>query len=485
MKWMWVLLLATAACHNASGPARPFATVARADLSVLLSDLGEVGSEEEIRLLAPFAGKLESMKAEGSLVRKGEVVASMDTQKEREEVETMQLDLAQKRLDMQIARAGNRARRQELTGRLQIADLGVKIEKLKLEGLARARDAAGLVEVQHQLAAASEQLGYLDRALPEIETLLARGHLPRSEVARLMRLQKELRLQRQAHGAHKAELERGSPRQDRAKQEGLVALAKLEREKALRSLQAFERTGKLDEDLVALQMQGLKDKIAENRAMIARGTIVAPPVGLLVYGKIDWEDTRVRPGESVSEGQTVAQLSNPTRPLVRVGVNGLDIARVQVGQPAWFTLDASPGRRFKGRVVRIADMGQSRFNRDVKDVQVFQVEVRGEANPLIRPGMTANTDIEVYRATNSLVVPLDAVREDASGSYCMTAAGLRVAVKVLATNETSAAIAGPSEMVAEKVAKMVAEPPARSGDRAGRNLQQLDVGDRVLSGDVR
>jgi HlyD family secretion protein len=119
---------------------------------------------------------------------------------------------------------------------------------------------------------------------------------------------------------------------------------------------------------------------------------------------------------NVDVGQTVAaSLAAPTLFLIAqdltkmqvdTNVSEADVGRVRVGQPATFTVDAYPGRVFKGTVTSVR---QAPIN--VQNVITYDAVV-GVSNPDLKlfPGMTANVKILVNQRPNALKVPNAALR---------------------------------------------------------------------------
>jgi HlyD family secretion protein len=119
---------------------------------------------------------------------------------------------------------------------------------------------------------------------------------------------------------------------------------------------------------------------------------------------------------NVDVGQTVAaSLSAPTLFLIAqdltkmqvdTNVSEADVGRVKVGQTATFTVDAYPGRAFKGSVTSIR---QAPIN--VQNVITYDVVI-GVSNPDLKlfPGMTANVKIMVDQRIDVLKVPNSALR---------------------------------------------------------------------------
>jgi HlyD family secretion protein len=135
---------------------------------------------------------------------------------------------------------------------------------------------------------------------------------------------------------------------------------------------------------------------------------------------------------NVDVGQTVAaSLSAPTLFLIAqdltkmqvdTNVSEADVGRVKVGQPATFTVDAYPGRVFKGSVTAVR---QAPIN--VQNVITYDVVI-GVSNPDLKlfPGMTANVKIMIDQRTDVLKVPNAALRyRPADAPKPQAAAGMK------------------------------------------------------------
>jgi HlyD family secretion protein len=109
---------------------------------------------------------------------------------------------------------------------------------------------------------------------------------------------------------------------------------------------------------------------------------------------------------NVGGGTTALTVSDLSRIFSLASVDEADIGKVTVGQPAEITVDAFPGKRFIGRVERIAIRGVN-----VSNVVTFEVkiEVTSKDKGLLRPEMTTNVDIVAAARDSVLSVPTDAI----------------------------------------------------------------------------
>jgi HlyD family secretion protein len=113
---------------------------------------------------------------------------------------------------------------------------------------------------------------------------------------------------------------------------------------------------------------------------------------------------------SVDVGQTVAaSLSAPTiftiaqdltKMQVDTSVAEGDVGRLEVGMPTYFTVDAYPGTRFKGKIRDIRNAATT-----VQNVVTYDAVIDVDNPDLkLRPGMTANVTVVYAEAKNVLAV---------------------------------------------------------------------------------
>ena len=132
-------------------------------------------------------------------------------------------------------------------------------------------------------------------------------------------------------------------------------------------------------------------------------TINSPVSGVII-------DRRVNIGQTVVSSLNTPSLFLIARDLTKmqiwVSLNEADVGRIKVGASATFTVDAFPGRQFRGTV------GKIRLNATMaQNVVLYTVEI-DIANPdrLLLPYLTANVRFVLSSETNALLVPNAALR---------------------------------------------------------------------------
>jgi len=180
---------------------------------------------------------------------------------------------------------------------------------------------------------------------------------------------------------------------------------------------------------LALAQAGVKQAEAaleEARVNLGYTDIVSPVDGIVVSRSVDVGQTVAATFQTPTLFEIAGDL---TRMQVRGSVSESDIGSVREGQEAEFTVDAHPGRTFRGRVVQVRNAPVSIQNVVTYDA-ILEVD---NADLALRPGMTATVTVFVERREDALRVPLRALRfrpEAQDGAAEADGAGARPAVYV-------------------------------------------------------
>jgi membrane fusion protein, multidrug efflux system len=108
-------------------------------------------------------------------------------------------------------------------------------------------------------------------------------------------------------------------------------------------------------------------------------------------------------GEMVSTGTVLLALVDLSKVKIEVAIGEQDIGKIQLGQPAAFTVDAYPGVVFTGKVSEISPAAELK-NRS------FKVRIEADnTERKLKSGMFARVDIVFAQKAEALIVPKQAV----------------------------------------------------------------------------
>jgi len=136
----------------------------------------------------------------------------------------------------------------------------------------------------------------------------------------------------------------------------------------------------------------------------------------------------VREGETVvvgiqnAEGSTLMTLADMSVITAEVKVDETDIVNMSLGQAADVTVDALPGRTFKGHVTEVGDqallrttgIATSQSTTGTEEAKDFKVVVTLDQTPEnhleeLRPGLSTTAKITVAQKPNALTIPIQAL----------------------------------------------------------------------------
>jgi HlyD family secretion protein len=132
----------------------------------------------------------------------------------------------------------------------------------------------------------------------------------------------------------------------------------------------------------------------------------------------------VREGETVvvgiqnAEGSTLMTLADMSVITAEVKVDETDIVNVSMNQSADVTVDALPGRVFKGHVTEVGDqallrttgIATSQSTTGTEEAKDFKVVVTlDQTSDELRPGLSATAKITTAHKTNALILPIQAL----------------------------------------------------------------------------
>jgi HlyD family secretion protein len=237
----------------------------------------------------------------------------------------------------------------------------------------------------------------------------------------------------QANVEHaKADLEQKQLDYDRAKslyQQQLIAKQDFDAKKAAYDLAVatLSQSNAAVAQAIA-QTASARAKVTNNQAMLRSNvdaldkTVSTAPFDGIVT------NLPVRQGETVvvglqnAEGSTLMTLADMSVITAEVKVDETDIVNIQIGQPADVTVDALPGRTFKGHVTLVGDqailrstgIATSQSTTGTEEAKDFKVVVTLDSpDPELRPGLSTTAKITTAHKQNVLTLPIQALTNHA------------------------------------------------------------------------
>ena len=167
-------------------------------------------------------------------------------------------------------------------------------------------------------------------------------------------------------------------------------IAKIEYQSALEQMRLAE------EDGVSMDLDAESAEILD---------VVSPASGSVILVEIEEGEIITSGAVSYTSGTTLMTIADLSKMQIKAGVNEVDVGKIRFGQDVTIDIDAYPNVRYAGIITHIAPAA-----RDEQGVKTFDVEIDVvDSDERLRPGMTANIEIQGDHKEDILTVPVEAV----------------------------------------------------------------------------
>ena len=147
------------------------------------------------------------------------------------------------------------------------------------------------------------------------------------------------------------------------------------------------------------------------RKQVALCTIRAPHDGFVVYDDGWWsDDQQVKVGTKVFLGKALINLPELDNLTVLVQLHESIYDRVKVGMPATVRVAAIPDRDLRGHVAKVAQLPERNWFVGIGNMSFIVTIAIDEPVENVLPGMSADVSVVSARKPDALIVPSEAVR---------------------------------------------------------------------------
>ncbi len=132
--------------------------------------------------------------------------------------------------------------------------------------------------------------------------------------------------------------------------------------------------------------------------------VLAPGSGAVILVEIEEGEIVTSGALSYTSGTTLMTIADLSVMQIKAGINEVDVGKVRNGQDVTIDVDAYPNAKFHGVISHVAPAA-----RNVEGVKIFDIEVDiSDSDERLKPGMTANIEIQGAHKEDVLTVPIEA-----------------------------------------------------------------------------
>lgn len=195
-------------------------------------------------------------------------------------------------------------------------------------------------------------------------------------------------------------------------------------------------------------MEQSRAVLRRTQDILRKTTYTAPIDGIVSYIAVRVGENVV-PGIQNAQGALLLTISDMSVVTAEVKVDETDITSLRDGEVAEVTIDAVPGKTFKGHVTEVGELailrssGQASMTSTTANTQEardFKVVVTIDDPPAgVRPGLSATAKIQTAQRKNILTIPVQALAERTQKEIDEAKSGKTGSVTLAASRSESAA----------------------------------------------
>lgn len=393
----------------------------RGALDIRLVERGSLDSANNITLSSEVEGASTIIKIieEGKAVQPGDFLVELDSSKFRDLQIQQQIQVQQAVAAHLQAQENKEIQRTQNESDIAAAQLALDVAEGELQQLREGDRIKQEFQLKGTIALAQEEVTRANEKYDFVKRNNKKGYYNQNDVetARIALEKAEFnlglaeedlklyqsytfRLLEKQKAASVEEFKRGV---ERAELKSNAAMAQVEA-----ALKAAELTERVE-----------KEKLNKYETQIAACVIKAPHSGEVVYANQNSDrrgsnEATIMEGATVRERQAIINLPDYSQMQVSTKIHESRIGLVQPGLPVKVRVDAIPGEIFRGRVESVSSVPISGNWRtpDLKEYTAT-VKITDEASQVrkLKPGLTAEVEIEVDHVPSALIAPVQAVAE--------------------------------------------------------------------------
>lgn len=386
---------------------------------------GELQSSRAVEVVCDVEAlqmKIVHMVQEGTQVKADQIVVQLDPSEISERLAKQQIQVTQADAIAKAAAEDLKIQRNLAASAVAEAELALRLAELDRKAYTQGEYQVELNDLRGSIALAETDLQEATETVDHFQMLVKKG----------FRSPEQLQAKRQAVAQAKYALNRDQEKlqvlENFTKERQVVELT-AKAEEAVRELErskgsATATISKAETDLeVALATAAMeRTQLEKVQKQLVLCDVRAPVAGTLVYAKD--KNKKIELGAPVHFKQQLFTLPDLSSMQVEAFVHESEVKKVAPGMLVTVRVDAFPNLALQGHVTDVAtfyDATRHWLSGGVKEYATMVLLENLPEKETLRPGMTAQTRIQVGELSDGVVVPLTAIAHNQGTYYCYVA----------------------------------------------------------------
>jgi HlyD family secretion protein len=411
-------------------------TVAPRSFNVVLKEKGELKASKSTDIKCEVEGRstIITIIPEGAAVKEGDLLVELASDQIVERIRQEELKEANARTAYESAKTELEIQLDRNLSDIRKADLQIELNQLALDRYQKGDWEQQLKDAHIAIDQAKTNLLRREEDFQASKSLREKNYVTKTQYDEdeFAKLKAEWELQKAEKAlevlkeyTHVAELRQRESNLDEAgkEYERVKKNAAAEENKKRRAVEGAEK-----------ELNLITDQLAKLRRQKDKCRIIAPTQGFVVYGGgggggrfFMSSDEQIKEGAEVFERQVLMQLPDTTEMMVVVRVHEAKTDKLALGQLATVEVEGVPGKRFTGKVTKIAVIADSQNRWLNPDLKEYETEITLDATDVpLKPGVTAHVEIMVGGVEDRLAVPVQAIFSKGGKRYAFRRSGKSV-----------------------------------------------------------
>ncbi|HLL88248.1 MAG TPA: HlyD family efflux transporter periplasmic adaptor subunit [Tepidisphaeraceae bacterium] len=404
-----------------------FHAVEAADLEIKISKDGELQAIDNIDITSRVEGTttIQTLVKEGTSVKKGDTLATLDSSAIRQKIEDTTLELQRAEADLTTATELRDIQQSQNGANLQAAEVDLTLAKLDLQAYVDGTYPQQVNNARITLKMAEITLKNADDDLEQTRSLAAKGFVTAADVKKGELAVTVAQQALDQATVALAVLTKYTHESDLATKRNALAQAeqKLARTKKENASNLSQRVADANAKAGALSL--LKRRMQRLDEQLAACTINAPADGIVIYATSNDRNAQspIQEGAQVRERQALFRLPDTARMKAVVRISEGAINKLRTGMRASVQIAGfkEPFGATLTKISPLVDNSQRWWNPDLKE---YPVDLELDQTPAgLKPGVTAAAQVYIDRIEQATAVPMAAVYAAGIDSYVFVRRG--------------------------------------------------------------
>lgn len=398
-------------------------TVKKRSFDLNIIEKGELEASRMIYIESPIISnqaKIIEMQNEGSIVKKGDIIAKFDTEPFTVELNRWQYKLNENKAKFVKAQKEVEIQKNKIKSDIERLNKTIEIERMNLEDEKLGTGLIKLKEYEQKIIKTNRDTNLLKLAYDDKKRLFDKGFISKQDIEK----------SKNEYLDQKEKLQNAQSNLENYKK---YIWPKKIKENEIKFKQAEEKlqSNKIENQFVLeskkAEVKNLQETLKMNFNEFYKASknielceVRAPIDGIILHSRIMKMDKKrkIDIGDTVWQNQAFMKIPDTKSMLVKTKIKEIDLRHIKKGLDVTIKLDAYPQKQFNGKISYIDPIAKT-DNTNI-NIKYFDVTINVvNDNELLKSGMSVTVLIKYDRVNDVLAVPTSAILYDENGMYVL------------------------------------------------------------------